>query len=178
MAWIGPGFDSPWVHQDMKKDSNKKNIAVVLHNIRSAHNVGSIFRTSDAVGVEKIYLGGITPAPIDRFGREVKEIHKVALGAEKFIPWEVAGDIFKIIQKLKSQKFEIVALEKSDKSIRYNQFKSQNKNLALILGSETEGLSEKFLNLADQILEIPMSGKKESLNVSVAFGIAIFEIIK
>ncbi|PIR43978.1 RNA methyltransferase [Candidatus Wolfebacteria bacterium CG10_big_fil_rev_8_21_14_0_10_31_9] len=157
-----------------------KFMIVILHNIRSEYNVGSIFRTADAVGIKKIYLTGITPAPIDKFGRLVKEIVKTALGAEKYIEWENVKSAAKLINKLKNEKYKIFAIEQSKKSISYNKVfisRGSKQEIALIVGNEVNGLPKSILNKADKILEIPMCGKKESLNVSVAFGIVAFGII-
>lgn len=168
---------------------------VILHNIRSLYNVGSIFRTSDAAGVEKIYLCGITPAPIDKFGRKQKQLAKVALGAENNIPWEKAKSTAQIIKNLKKEGYKILAIEQGKKSVSYQKFAttcSSKQKLALLIGNEVNGLPKSVLDKADKILEIPMRGLfikqrshpkhtgkgKESLNVSVAFGIVIFSLIK
>jgi len=146
---------------------------VILADIRSNYNVGAIFRTCDGAGVEKVYLTGFTPAPIDRFGRQVGEIHKTALGAEEFIPWEVVSDILILIKKLQAKGVTVVAVEQSTNSIKLADFVLP-KSVAYILGSETEGLSDAVLAAADQVLEIPMLGQKESLNVSVTAGIVLY----
>jgi len=156
----------------MKKNTLK---IVVLDNIRSIHNVGSIFRTSDALGVNKIFLCGCTPTPKDRFGRERKDLAKVALGAEKSIEWEYFKTTEEAIKKLKEEKFQIIALEQSEDSVDYKKVKAKNK-IAIILGEEVHGLNKKVLDLVDIITEIPMLGVKESLNVSVSFGVAAFRI--
>jgi tRNA G18 (ribose-2'-O)-methylase SpoU len=148
---------------------------VILDNIRSVFNVGSIFRTSDALGVNKIYLCGTTPTPVDRFGRARADLAKVALGAEKDIAWEYCSTTKDAIKKLKNEGFEIVAVEQDKKSIDYKKFKPTKKT-ALIMGTEVTGLDKKTLALCDKILEIPMVGNKESLNVSVSFGIVGYEI--
>jgi tRNA G18 (ribose-2'-O)-methylase SpoU len=152
---------------------------VILDNIRSIHNVGSIFRTADALGVEKILLCGITPAPIDRFGLPNKALVKVALGAEQSVPWSKAGSTLEAMAELKQKKYTIIALEQDKRAISVFDLKDRSRDLAfrrnkvaLILGSEVEGIAQEILDKADFILEIPMRGKKESLNVSVAFGIA------
>jgi tRNA G18 (ribose-2'-O)-methylase SpoU len=153
---------------------------VILHNVRSTHNVGSIFRTADAAGCEKIYLCGITPAPTDRFDRVNEKISKVALGAENFIPWEKVGETIRLIKKLKKDGYKILAVEQSSRSVPYQKIKLSKKDLekiALVLGNEIKGLPPAVLHLADKILEIPMCGKKESLNVAVAFGIVAFNLI-
>lgn len=148
---------------------------IVLDNIRSVYNVGSIFRTADALGVDKIYLCGTTPAPIDRFGRARKDLAKVALGAEKNIEWEYFASTESVLEKIKKEKFKIIAIEQDKKSVDFRKIKAKNKT-ALVLGNEVSGISKKVLKLADIIAEIPMFGKKESLNVSVSFGIAGFHI--
>ena len=149
---------------------------VVLDNIRSIHNVGSIFRTSDALGVDKIYLCGVTPAPRDRFGRERKDLAKVALGAEKTVAWEYAEDTDSVLKKLKKEKFHIVAIEQDTKSENFKKIKVRYP-IAIVIGNEVGGISKKTLALCDAIAEIPMFGKKESLNVSVSFGIAGYQIL-
>jgi tRNA G18 (ribose-2'-O)-methylase SpoU len=161
---------------------------VILDNIRSLHNVGSIFRTADAVGVEKLYLCGITPSPLDRFGVVRGDVAKVSLGAEKTVPWESVVSTSRLITSLKKQGFTIVALEQDKRAIPYDKYGDQIprlrddreegkfKKIALILGAEVEGVSPAVLKKCDTIIEIPMKGKKESLNVAVAFGVAAFRL--
>jgi len=151
--------------------SKKLRFILVLHNIRSRFNVGSIFRTADAAGVDKIYLCGITPVPPH------PKISKVALGAEKFVPFEKISQTGKLLNKFRKEKIQITALEQSKKSIPYFRFKPKFP-LALILGSETKGLPFKILKKCDKIIEIPMHGRKESLNVAVACGIVLFEVAR
>ena len=139
---------------------------VILHNIRSSYNVGSIFRSSDALGISKVYLGGYTPNP-----EKDQSICKTALGAEKYVPWETVWHTQKLITKLAQQGFTIVALEQSRKSVDLKDY-MPTFPMALLVGNEVRGLSPSMLAHADHIVEISMSGKKESLNVSVAFGIA------
>lgn len=146
------------------------NIFVVCNNIRSRHNVGSIFRTADGAGVSKIYLCGITPAPPHI------NIEKVSLGAENYVEWEYYKDAWRVIDKLKKEGFEIVALEQSKGAINYGEFKPSKSKVALIVGNEVEGLPKNLLKRSDKIIYIPMRGKKESLNVSVAFGAAVYKI--
>jgi tRNA G18 (ribose-2'-O)-methylase SpoU len=146
---------------------------VILYDIRSHYNVGAIFRTSDAAGVSKIYLAGYTPAPEDRFGRAVPEISKTALGAEQFIPWEVVSDISALIKKLQAEGVVVVAVEQSANSVSLPDFKVP-ESVAYIMGSETEGVPEDVLQMVDTVLEIPMLGQKESLNVSVSAGIVLY----
>ncbi len=149
---------------------------LVLHDIRSAQNVGSLFRTSDAVGISKIYLSSVTPTPVDRFGRDRSDIAKTALGAEKSIAWEMYEDIFIVISKYKEQGYTIIAIEQSENSVDYKTVKITEKTL-FILGNEVTGLSEEILKSVDIVAQIPMAGEKESLNVSVAGGIALFRIL-
>ncbi len=148
---------------------------VILDNIRSIHNVGSIFRTSDAIGINKIYLCGCTPTPKDRFGRERQDLAKVALGAEKDIEWEYVKETKDIIKKLKKEKYQIIAIEQAKNSVDYREVKIKYPT-ALIMGNEVDGIGKDILKLSDVIAEIPMRGNKESLNVSVSFGIAGYEI--
>jgi tRNA G18 (ribose-2'-O)-methylase SpoU len=151
---------------------------LILHNIRSVHNVGSIFRTADAAGVGKIILSGYTPAPIDRFGRERKDFIKVSLDAEKVVKWEQVAQLAPVLKRLKKEGYTLIAVEQDKKSISLFNFKPpKNKPLAIILGNEVRGLSRQALALCDTIVEIPMRGKKESLNVSVAAGVVMFTLL-
>ncbi|MHB9019312.1 MAG: TrmH family RNA methyltransferase [Minisyncoccota bacterium] len=152
---------------------------IVLDNIRSLYNVGSIFRTADAVGVEKIYICGITPEPEDRFGKIRQKLAKVSLGAEKTVAWEYSKSTASVLCDLKKQKFKIFAVELDKRSIPYFKAKIKRSDLskiAIIFGNEVGGISKNILKRADKILEIPMAGKKESLNVSVSAGIVLFGI--
>lgn len=155
----------------MKENTN----ILILDDIRSAENVGSIFRTSDAIGISKIYLLGITPDPIDRFGRNRKDIAKSALGAEITISWEHRNDKVALIKELKDSGYKIVSLEQTKDSLDYKKL-SINENIALVVGNEVNGVSKEVLELSDIKIEIPMRGGKESLNVSVATGIALFRL--
>lgn len=154
----------------------RKKISLILHNVRSAHNVGSLFRSSDALGIGEIYLTGYTPAPVDRFGRKVKEIAKTALGAEKTIPWHSVKSLDSVLRKLKRNKIQIIAIEQSKNSIDYKKLKISG-DTAFILGNEVDGLSEKTLDKVDKIVEIPMRGEKESLNVAIAGSVVLFRIL-
>lgn len=154
----------------------KKDIYLILHNIRSLHNVGSVFRTGDATGVKKIYLTGYTPTPLDRFEKIRPEIHKTALGAEKFVKWKHCKNISTLLKKLKKEKIRLIAVEQDKKALDYKKFKPIFP-MALIFGNEVRGLSKQILKKCDKIVEIPMVGKKESLNVSVAAGIILFSLI-
>ncbi len=157
---------------------------ILLHNIRSLHNVGSIFRTADAAGIEKIYLCGITPAPFDEFGRLRQQLAKVSLGAEKTVPWEKIKSTQRLMDRLKNptsgQSHKFFAIEQSKRSTPYQKIKLTGSVLdrtALIVGDEIKGLPPSILRRADKILEIPMWGKKESLNVAVAFGVVVFSLL-
>lgn len=152
-----------------------KNVFLILHDIRSSENVGSIFRTADAAGVSQIYLSGYTPSPLDRFGRKNAKLAKAALGAEVFVPWEAREDIFALLRELKGKGIAIAAVEQSPRSISYKDFVYETPT-AFIFGNEVGGVPEGILTAADTILEIPMHGKKESLNVSVAAGIVLFSL--
>lgn len=161
------------------------NFYLILHNIRSLYNVGSIFRTADGAGVDKVYLTGYTGLPVDRLGKVRLEVHKVALGAEKYVEWQQYKNISDLIKKLKKEKFFVIALEQHSKAIDYKHFNTsmygskdfkKASGLALIVGNEVRGLSKQILKKCDAVIEIPMYGKKESLNVSVAAGIALFSI--
>ena len=153
----------------------KRDAVLILHNIRSEQNAGSLFRTADAVGISKIYLIGYTPAPVDRFGRPSKGLAKASLGAEA-LPWEKKKTIQPLLKKLKAEGFQIVAIEQSASSVDYKKVKLAGK-IAFMLGNEVEGISAAILKLADIVAEIPMRGKKESLNVAVAGGVALFRIL-
>lgn len=150
---------------------------LILPDIRSAINIGAIFRTADAVGISKIYLTGYTPRPTDKFGRIQKDISKSALGAETWIPWEYKKTLIPLLKKLKKQNYKIIAIEQDEKSIDYRKVKI-NEKTAVIVGPEVLGLDKKILKECDIIAHIPMHGKKESLNVSVACGVALFKLLR
>ena len=157
-----------------KKEINKENI-LILHNIRSVENVGAIFRTADAAGINKIYLTGYTPCPIDRFGRKRKDLAKSALGAEEFVLWEQKKNILPLLAKLGRERYLIIGIEQDEDSVDYKKVKLKNKN-CFIVGAEVGGIPKNILKKCDIVAEIPMRGKKESLNVSVALGVALFRI--
>ncbi len=150
-------------------------VAVLLHNIRSAHNVGSIFRTADAAGVTRIYLSGYTPIPVDRFGRPQKDIAKTALGAETSLAWEYHKTPSKVLKQLKAAGWEVVGIEQDARARDYRTFAPTRSTLC-ILGNEVKGISKTLRDQCDVLLEIPMYGTKESLNVSVAAGIVLFAL--
>lgn len=154
----------------------KREVYVMLDNIRSAHNVGSIFRTSDGAGVSKIFLVGYTPAPTDRFGRPQPEIQKTSLGASEMVAWEQVEETETKakLDELKAEGFEIVSIEQSDKSISLYDYSPKEK-VCYIFGNEIDGVSEAIQEQSDTILEIPMHGTKESLNVGVTVGVVLFK---
>ncbi len=163
----------------MLKKQDKK-MFLILHNIRSAYNVGAIFRTADGAGIDHIYFTGYTPTPPN--GTEIyttkpeRKIIKTALGAIKYVKWDRYEKIEDLVAKLKKENVEIVALEQGEESIDYKKFKT-DKSVALVLGNEPIGIDEQTLSLCDIMIDIPMRGKKKSLNVSVATGIAVYELI-
>lgn len=159
----------------IKKKEGKSNI-LIIHDVRSVQNVGAMFRTADAAGVDKIYLTGYTPAPLDRFGRKRGDLAKSALGAEEYVPWEQKKSATLLLTKLKKEAFQIIAIEQDKKSIDYKKVKLKARN-AFIVGPEVTGIPKDVLKKCDIIAEIPMRGKKESLNVSVALGVALFRIL-
>lgn len=159
-----------------------KQISIIALDVRSSENVGSFFRTGDAMGINHIYLVGYTPTPLDKFNRPDSKIAKTALGAEKSIQYSHYKTITPLINKLKKDGCTILALEQDEKSIDYRkiipQLGSSTSKLALIVGNEVTGIPKNVLNKVDYIIEIPMRGIKESLNVSVATGIAVAELTR
>ncbi len=155
----------------------KKTSILIIHDVRSVTNVGAMFRTADAAGINKIYLTGYTPSPLDRFGKVRKDMAKSALGAEKFISWEYKKNIITFLKKLKREGYLIIGIEQNKKSIDYKKVKLQSRN-AFLVGAEVTGIPKNILAKCDVIAEIPMRGKKESLNVSVACGIALFGMLR
>lgn len=154
-----------------------KECVLILDNLRSVENTASIFRTSDCFGVSKIFLIGTTPAPVDRFGRKREDFAKVALGAESTMEWEYLKEIKPLLKNLKEEGYQIVALEQDSRSEPLSGFKPSDR-FALVAGSEVLGVSKEVLNTADNILEIPMMGVKESLNVSVAVGVTLYSLVR
>lgn len=152
---------------------HSKTCVLILENLRSVENTASIFRTAEGLGVSRIILIGTTPAPIDRFGRKRKDFAKVSLGAEEMVPWEYRKESAGVLKELKEQDFQIISLELTHESTPLNKAVSKDK-FALIVGNEVDGVSAESLKASDLIVEIPMRGKKESLNVSVSTGIALF----
>ncbi len=153
----------------------RRETAVLLHNIRSAHNVGSIFRTADAAGVTRIFLTGYTPLPEDRFGRPQREIAKTALGAQRFLVWEHHASPTPLIRALRREGWRIVGVEQDARAKDWRAFRRPRKTL-FIFGNEVRGLSSALRAACDDLVEIPMHGVKESLNVSVAAGVILLGV--
>jgi len=152
------------------KNSSKTPIKVILDNIRSAHNVGSIFRTCDAFLIDEIILCGITASPPN------KEIRKTALGSSDSVKWSYFENTKEVIQKLKKEKFQIISIEQADKSTRLEDFNvNSKKKYALIFGNEIKGVNQKLIDMSDVVVEIPQFGTKHSFNVSVSVGIVIWD---
>lgn len=155
---------------------SRLNLTVFLCNVRSAHNAGAITRTAEAIGARTIMLGGYTPGPEDRFGRERKEFTKASLGAEHHLHISHAPQPVATLKNFKRSGAFLVALEQSPRAIDYKKIVVPAKPVVVIFGNEVDGLSKSVLTLADVVAEIPMRGRKESLNVSVAAGIALFHL--
>ena len=155
--------------QVKKADAPRLSLCVVLNNIRSLHNVGTIFRTADGAGVGKIWLCGITGYPPQG------GIAKTALGAENHVPWEYRENILDLIKELKTEGYQIVLLEQMRGSTSHDAFKAKSQ-VCLVVGNEVEGIAEELQSLSDAAIEIEMDGIKNSLNVSVAFGIAVYQL--
>jgi 23S rRNA (guanosine2251-2'-O)-methyltransferase len=151
----------------------KTPLIIVLDDIRSLHNIGSVFRTSDAFLIEKIYLCGITAVPPN------KEIHKTALGATDTVTWEYAKDVLEVVAKLKSENIKIYAIEQTEKAIMLDDFQPESETkYALIFGNEVKGVSQEAINVSDGVIEIPQLGSKHSLNISVSAGIVIWDLFQ
>ncbi len=153
------------------KQAKKTPIIVVLDNIRSLNNVGSVFRTSDAFLIEKIYLCGITATPPN------KDIHRTALGATKSVDWEYAEDTLTLIKKLKKLKIKILAIEQAENSTMLNNFTPQkNQKYAIVMGNEVKGVQQEVVSASDMCIEIPQLGTKHSLNISVTTGVVLWDL--
>ena len=155
------------------KQSEKTPIILVLDDIRSLHNIGSVFRTSDAFLIEKIYLCGITATPPN------KEIHKTALGATETVAWEYAKDVLEVVNQLKQENVKVYSVEQTENAIMLDDFQPEaNTKYALIFGNEVKGVSQEAINLSDAVIEIPQLGSKHSLNISVSAGIVIWDLFQ
>ena len=154
------------------KQTEKLPVIVVLDNVRSLHNVGSVFRTSDAFLIEAIYLCGITATPPHA------EIHKTALGAENTVEWQYFEHTLDAVRQLKQKSYRILAVEQAENSIPLDKFRLENHRYSVILGNEVKGIDQEIMDYCDACIEIPQFGTKHSLNVSVAAGIVIWEIFR
>ena len=152
------------------KATEKRPVVVILDNVRSMHNVGSVLRTSDAFLIEKVFLCGITPKPPHR------EIRKTAIGAEESVDWQAEKDAFTLVQKLQAEGFQIAVVEQADESIVLKEYKPGDVKLAVVFGHEVEGVQDKIVQIADVVLEIEQFGTKHSLNISVAAGIVLHHL--
>ena len=147
-------------------------VCVVLDSIRSMHNVGSVFRSADAFGIEKVWLCGYSPRPPHR------DIRKVAIGAEDSMDWEYEREITQVLQRLKADGWKLIAVEQTDSSLPLQEFKSEKGDkIALIFGNEVKGVADAALELCDLAIEIPQFGTKHSLNISVAAGIVLYHTV-
>lgn len=156
---------------DEYKSSEKSPLIIIADNVRSMHNVGSIFRTSDAFLVEKIYLCGITPTPPHR------EIQKTALGATESVDWQYAENTLDVVNQLKKEGWTILALEQTTNSVMLDDLKvEKGEKIAIVLGNEVDGVNQEVINLCDKAVEIPQFGTKHSFNVSVSCGIMLWQV--
>ena len=150
----------------------------ILDNLRSVYNVGSIFRTANAAGIEKIILTGTTPTPVDKIGERRKDFAKVALGAEDTVVWEYVEDIKSAIESLKKDNYYLIAFEQDEESVDYKEVSVEGReSIAFVIGGEVTGITREVLDMCDVVAEIPMLGTKESLNVTIAFGIGAYRIL-
>jgi tRNA G18 (ribose-2'-O)-methylase SpoU len=155
------------------KQSEKTPIIIVLDDIRSLHNIGSVFRTADAFLVEKIYLCGITATPPN------KEIHKTALGATETVAWEHSKNVLEVIENLKRENINVLAIEQVESAVFLQDFKVEKDiKYALVFGNEVFGVSQKAVELCDGCIEIPQLGTKHSLNISVSAGIVVWDLFQ
>jgi len=153
------------------KQANKTPIVIILDNIRSLNNVGSVFRTSDAFLIEKIYLCGITAKPPH------KDIHKTALGSTETVDWDYAEKTLALVNKLKTENYKVVSIEQAEKAIMLNNFKiKKNTKYAIVFGNEVKGVAQDVVNASDAVIEIPQFGTKHSLNISVSCGVVIWDL--
>ena len=165
------------------QDEAMHHAILIIHNVRSCHNVGSLLRTAEGLGVERVYLTGYTPYPLAEHDTRLPhlarkldaQIHKTALGAERLMRWEPAERIETVIDTLRAAGFRIIALEQDEKSVKLSTFHAPD-HVALIVGREVEGIEPAVLAVCDRIVEIPMRGKKESFNVAAAAAIALYTL--
>ena len=161
------------ISTEQYREAPQSGVVLVLDNIRSAHNVGSAFRTADAFHVDRVILCGICPFPPS------PDIRKVALGAEDAVPWEKADDTLEAVQRLKAEGYTVVAVEQTVHSVKLQEFvREEGRKYALIFGNEVDGVRQDVVDAADFSLEIPQKGTKHSLNVSVSAGVVLWEVCK
>lgn len=161
------------INIDEFKNAQKTPLIIVLDDIRSLHNIGAVFRTSDAFLIEKIYLCGITATPPN------KEIHKTALGATDTVEWEYVKSVVEVVEKLKTENVEVFSVEQVENSIMLNNFSvSEKVKYALVFGNEVKGVSQQVVDLSKGVIEIPQLGTKHSLNISVSAGIVIWDLFQ
>ncbi len=155
------------------KNAAKTPIIVMLDNIRSLNNIGSVFRTSDAFVIEKIFLCGITAQPPQ------KDIHKTALGATESVDWEYVEDTLELVQRLKEAKVKIISIEQADNATMLQDFKvEQHQKYAVVFGNEVKGVQQEVVSQSDYCVEIPQYGTKHSLNISVSCGVVLWDLFK
>ena len=155
------------------KEAEKTPIIIVLDDVRSLHNIGSVFRTADAFLIEKIYLCGITAIPPN------KEIHKTALGATETVAWEYQKEVATVIENLQKEKVSVFAIEQVENAVFLQDFKiEKDKKYALVFGNEVYGVAQKAIELCDGTIEIPQLGTKHSLNISVSAGIVVWDLFQ
>ena len=153
-------------------------VTIILDNLRSVHNVGSIFRTANALSVDEIILCGTTPTPLDRYGNKRGDFAKVALGAEETIAWKYEEHTKSVVHDLQSKGYYVIALEQDVSSIDYKKITVENKeHIAFVFGAEVDGVSKEVCDMCDVIAEIPMRGSKESLNVSISGAVLLFRVL-
>lgn len=153
------------------KEAEKSQIIIILDNVRSLNNIGSVFRTADAFLVEKIYLCGITATPPH------KDIRKTALGATESVDWEYRKDTLELVNELKQSGVKIVSVEQAEESVMLNDYKvDAAETIALVFGNEVKGVSQEVVNASDTVLEIPQFGTKHSINISVSTGVVVWDI--
>ena len=156
---------------DSFKEAEKSSILIILDNVRSLNNIGSVFRTADAFLIQKIYLCGITATPPH------KDIRKTALGATESVEWEYRKDTLKLVEELKADSVQIVSVEQAENAVILNDYQvDSKKTVALIFGNEVKGVSQEVVSASDTVLEIPQFGTKHSLNISVSAGVVVWDI--
>ncbi|WP_339611729.1 RNA methyltransferase [uncultured Planktosalinus sp.] len=161
----------PRLSEEEFKAAQKTPLLIVLDNIRSLNNIGSVFRTADAFLVEKIYLCGITAKPPH------KDIHKTALGATETVAWEYAENTLDVVQRLKSENIQVLAIEQAEKAVMLDEFSPlPSQKYAVIFGNEVKGVSQPVVDASDEVLEIPQLGTKHSLNISVSAGVVVWDL--